>query len=218
MSLNRFHGMLPQQKRCGGGLEQSFYRGTPAMFQTLGEGFFRGRSVSVRCRVACTAMLERCPLADAREGRPPCRRRSCDAIRQSPGHACEMTMRERRVMDTIDTSGFMRRAACGLRRVDAQLDVHALVRASSPSTNLCASRRMRLSCVCEVSTRMSQSHRVRACACSSREISRALSHPRIAFFFARDRSHPCRCTRWRRCRASHPEHSHGSSHRACVLP
>ncbi|ANH31951.1 hypothetical protein A3768_0777 [Ralstonia solanacearum] len=43
--------------------------------------------------------------------------------------------------------------------------------------------------------RMSKSYRSRACSCSSRKISCALSHPRIVFFFASERSQRCRCTR-----------------------
>ncbi|WP_162897808.1 hypothetical protein [Ralstonia solanacearum] len=64
-------------------------------------------------------------------------------------------------MDTIDTSGFARCAACDLRRVDAQIDAqidaHVFVRPSSPSTDTRASRRTRVSCVRDVSMRMSKS-------------------------------------------------------------
>ncbi|CBM10041.1 protein of unknown function [Ralstonia solanacearum PSI07] len=50
------------------GIEQFFYRGTPAVFQTLCEGFFPGLRVFLRGLAACAAVLERCLLADAREG------------------------------------------------------------------------------------------------------------------------------------------------------
>lgn len=134
------------------GIEQFFYRGMPAVFQTLCEGF------SQDC-VYSYAAWSRAPRCWSDAGWPTLAkadRRAIDARAMPCGDrrvVCAMAMRGGRVMDTIDTSGFARCAACDLRRVDA----HVFVRPSSPSTDTRASRRTRASCVREVSMRMSKS-------------------------------------------------------------
>ncbi|BEU71031.1 hypothetical protein MAFF211271_05860 [Ralstonia syzygii subsp. indonesiensis] len=138
------------------GVEQFFYRGTPAVFQTLCEGFSQDCAYSY----AAWSRAPRCWSDACWPTLAKADRRVIDARAMPCGDrhvVCEMAMRGGRVMDTIDTSGFARCAACDLRRVDAQIDAHVFVRPSSPSTDTRASRRTRASCVRDVSMRMSKS-------------------------------------------------------------
>lgn len=168
------------KSRATEAVEQCFYRNTPAVFQTLCEGFPRPAACS---RAAWSPWCRSDPAgrSEDREGRSPCHRRPRDAMRQPLCRTCDMTMHGRRAVDPIGTSGSARCAARDLRHVDAQIDACVFVRLSSRFTDTRASRRVQVSRECDVSMRMSKSYRSRACSCSSRKISCALSHPRIVF-------------------------------------
>ncbi|WP_162899515.1 MULTISPECIES: hypothetical protein [Ralstonia solanacearum species complex] len=68
MSLNLSNGMLSQQKRGGGGRRAILLSRHAGRVSNAVRGFFPGLRVFLRGLVACAAVLERCLLADAREG------------------------------------------------------------------------------------------------------------------------------------------------------
>ncbi len=184
------HSALSAACRCSKSrateaVEQCFYRNTPAVFQTLCEGFPRPAACS---RAAWSPRCRSDPAgrSEDREGRSPCHRRPRDAMRQPPCRTCDITMHGRREVDPIGMSRSVRCAARDLRHVDAQIDACVFVRLSSRFTDTRASHRVQVPRACDVSMRMSKSYRSRVLVFVAKNFVRVVASTHR--FFLRERA------------------------------